>query len=249
MDPITIRHPFAPARPSLAAAAVADLFGLTGNEPPHTVADNLTLDVSPRDVVLFTGPSGGGKSSLLREVGRRLGAVDSAALDLPPVPLVEALPGELNERLATLAACGLAEARVLLRTPGELSDGQRARFRLAYAFAVSGDKPVMADEFGALLDRTLAKVVAFGVRKLATRKGVGLLAATTHTDLSDDLSPDVAVECRGDGDVRVTRAEGGAAKKPSGGSASSGSPTAPDATGRTSLGGITAAAWASPAAS
>ena len=61
--PITIRYPFRPARRSLAAAHVADLFGLSADEPPHVVADGVTLDVRPGDVVLFTGPSGSGKSS------------------------------------------------------------------------------------------------------------------------------------------------------------------------------------------
>ena len=119
-------HPLSvPPVRSLAAGEVADLFGLADNEPPHVVADHVTLDVRPGDVVLFIGPSGSGKSSLLREVGRRSDAIDAAALELPVMPLVDALPGSLPERLERLAACGLSEARLLLRTPGELSDGQR----------------------------------------------------------------------------------------------------------------------------
>src|SRR5262249_2260135 len=64
-----------------------------------------------------------------------------------------------------------------------------------------------ADEFTATLDRPLAKVVAFNLRKLVTRTGVGVLAATTHDDIADDLNPDVWVRCRGDGDVTVERRE------------------------------------------
>jgi ABC-type lipoprotein export system ATPase subunit len=64
LAPITIRYPFRPARRSLATGRVADLFGLSDAEPPHVVAENVGLDVRHGDVVLFTGPSGSGKSSL-----------------------------------------------------------------------------------------------------------------------------------------------------------------------------------------
>jgi len=207
LAPITVRYHVRPARRSMAVARVADLFGLSDDEPPHTVADGLTLDIRPGDLALFTGPSGSGKSTVMREAGKQLNAVDAAALELPDMPLAEALPGTLDERLATLAGCGLGEARLLLRRPCELSDGQRYRFRMAFAAAVAPPGGcLLLDEFGAVLDRTLAKVVAFNLRKLVTRTGVGVLCATTHDDLRSDLNPDVHVQCAGDGVANVVRA-------------------------------------------
>ena len=63
----------------------------------------------------------------------------------------------------------------------------------------------MADEFAANLDRTLAKVVSFNLRKLATGQLLGMLLATTHDDLIEDLQPDLHVRCRGDGEIETDR--------------------------------------------
>src|SRR5262249_22414035 len=56
------------------------------------------------------------------------------------------------------------------------------------------------------LDRTLAKVLAFNLRKLVTRTGFGMLLATTHEDLVNDLRPDLHVSCH-DGEVCQVRDE------------------------------------------
>jgi len=52
------------------------------------------------------------------------------------------------------------------------------------------------DEFAATLDRDTAKIVAYNLQKLARQQGKAVLAATTHTDLLEDLTPSVHIHKR-----------------------------------------------------
>lgn len=213
---VSIRYPLAAKQRSLGVSMVMDAFGVLPDEADHVVCENLSLELRPGQVVLFTGPSGSGKSSILRAVSGQLQGLghtvlDIHALELPAKPLVDALPLEVKASLDLLAACGLSEAQLLLRLPGELSEGQRYRFRLALGCALLKQRTVvapawvLADEFSATLDRTLAKVVAFNLGKLVRRMGIGCLLATTHDDIATDLSPDVRVMPDLDGRLAVTR--------------------------------------------
>lgn len=236
---LSVAYDFLPKTPSAHAAVVMDHFGIGFETGRHVIADGLELPIEPGEVVCFTGASGSGKSSLMQAAAAQLdGVVDIHAFDLGERILVDGLDRPVQEGLQLLAFCGLGEAQLLLRTPQELSDGQRYRFRLAKALAL-GPQWVLADEFSAALDRTLAKVIAFNVRRLSERLRVGFLLATTHEDILEDLQPHLHVRCRLDGHIEWTR--GGAKKKVPALRSGSGSAAAPSPIGRISLGGITAA--------
>jgi ABC-type ATPase with predicted acetyltransferase domain len=143
-------------RPTPRVLAIASMFGLAVDEPrPMTIVPPVAIDLPLADdtggVVLITGPSGGGKSTLLRLIARACAARDRVvlALDplapLPDVSLIDALDGTLEEAAAALARAGLGDAVTMLRRPSELSEGQRHRAMLARlmleAERVGGDEP------------------------------------------------------------------------------------------------------------
>jgi ABC-type glutathione transport system ATPase component len=139
--------------PTERALGVAEMFGLGLDESYEVVLyDGLRVDVRPGDVVFVTGPSGSGKSVLLRCLVEAMRAAEPAAriVDLaeaaPPagVPVIEGLPAEFEESLRLASTAGLADAFVLLRPPEELSDGQRWRLRLAHALARLCEPPAEA---------------------------------------------------------------------------------------------------------
>ena len=249
---LSVAYDFLPKTATVRASCVMDHFGIGLEQGRHVIADGLELPLQPGQISLFTGPSGSGKSSLMRAAADELGhsrtVLDLNRLTLGDELLIDSIPLTSTEALQLLAQCGLGEARLLLRRPSELSDGQQYRFRLALGIA---QKPgwLVADEFTATLDRTLAKVIAFNIRRLADRTGIGFLLATTHDDVAEDLAPELHVRCGLDGKFDVQPREPspetppppGRKKKESASSRTCGSASRPVATGRTSLGGITAA--------
>ena len=101
----------------------------------------------------------------------------------------------VEEGLELLSRVGLNDAFLFLRTYNQLSDGQKYRYRIAKLME-SGKQWWLMDEFAATLDRDTAKIVAFNLQKLARQQGKAVIAATTHGDLFEDLSPSVHVHKR-----------------------------------------------------
>lgn len=177
---------------------VAEAFGLGLSDKEFVVYDNLTLDIRPSDVVYITGQSGSGKSLLLRDLAQKMREAGLKVADLNEItleekPVVELLGRTTNDALELLSRAGISDAWIYIRKPSELSDGQRYRLKLAMVLA-SGADVWIADEFGAVLDRTTAKVVAYNMAKVARHEGKTFMVATTHDDMIEELAPDVFIE-------------------------------------------------------
>ena len=121
-----------------------------------------------------------------------LNVADLNEVVLPEKPVIELVGKTTTEAADLLAKAGISDAWIYIRKPSELSDGQRYRLKLAKVMETNADVWI-ADEFGAVLDRVTAKVVAFNMQKVARRLGKTLMVATTHTDLEEELGPDLVI--------------------------------------------------------
>jgi len=198
--------------PSSRVIEVAAMFGL-GADQTQTLAvvPPTEIGIRPGQIVFITGASGSGKSTLLRLMDQalarddRVEVIDFARLpESADVAVVDAVDGgklPLDRVLRLLSLAGLNDAFVMLRRPSELSDGQRYRFRLAQAMAgvelaeAGRWVVVLADEFGATLDRTTAGALSRNIRRwIDQSERVCFVAATTHDDVLEPLGPDVLIE-------------------------------------------------------
>ncbi len=198
-------YQFLPKRRTCNTSFVQTVFGIGPEVGRNVIARDVEVDYAPGQIILFSGPSGSGKSSLLREAAKQ--AEGALALDEcagGTDALIDSLGGDAGEAAHLLSLCGLAEALLMLRCPDELSDGQRYRFGLAKILAV-GARTLVADEWCAKLDRVTAKVLSRNARKITDKRGIGMLLATTHEDVIADLRPDTIVWCRGNGVVEVEK--------------------------------------------
>jgi len=196
---VNIAYETAAPKPSERVVAVAEGFGLGLDKwEKFVVYDNLELKIAPTDVVYITGDSGSGKSVLLRAVKEDLGedAIDVADVQIDEDrPLVETVGSSVEEAIELLSRVGLNDAFLFLRSYRQLSDGQRYRYRIAKLLESNRDWWIL-DEFAATLDRDTAKIVSFNLQKIARLEGKCVIAATTHTDLLEDLKPSVHIHKR-----------------------------------------------------
>jgi ABC-type ATPase with predicted acetyltransferase domain len=184
---------------------VAEAFGLGIDEAQTFKVLDAELKIGPKDITYITGDSGSGKSVLLRAIRTDLGeeAIDLSEVEVDPEkPLIETVGATVEQGLELLSKVGLNDAFLFLRTYSQLSDGQKYRFRIAKLIE-SGNQWWLMDEFAACLDRDTAKIIAFNLQKIARQQGKAVIAATTHSDLQEDLKPSVLVHKRFGEEIQI----------------------------------------------
>lgn len=194
----------APLTPAVLESCAA--FGLLARPLRDTPTGAAPADPPPwlgeHAITLITGPSGSGKSRLLRACVRALHErahplADAAAPPDRARAVIDQIPGPIPQRLRTLARAGLGEATLLPRLPAELSRGEQARLRLAIAMSAAPPGGwVVCDECCSDLDRATAQSVARTLARWARASGVRLLLASPHEDLPALLGPDALIHAQ-----------------------------------------------------
>lgn len=180
-------------------------FGLPPRETPRPLVENVELQVGPGRIVLLCGPSGSGKSSILRRLAEQV----ESPIRVGQSPFTSSRPlidliaprQRLSVAMEILTACGIGEPRHWIRRYVDLSEGEKFRAALARAIGIALRAPtrgtILCDEFTALLHRRAARAIAHNLRKLVTRHNLSLVAATAHDDIIEDLQPDEIVRLGG----------------------------------------------------
>jgi uncharacterized protein len=150
--------------------SVMRMFGLDVDRLAETSPHHkCTLELHPGQICYITGPSGSGKSVLLRELMEKIetGSTESASggrdvpvpifkcINLNSIPLsrtkaiIDCIDGNFITALKTLSIAGLSDVFAVLNRPAYLSEGQKYRFRLAKALSWVGEtfaRPLTSDE-------------------------------------------------------------------------------------------------------
>lgn len=138
-------------------------------------------EVDEFSIGLIVGPSGSGKSILLREFGK-----EEEVLWNKEKAIVSHFDNPLDA-VSRLMAVGFNDARSFVRPYHVLSTGEQFRADLARKLK----NGAVIDEFTSVVDRNVAKAASVAIRRYITKSGLkNIVLATCHKDILEWVQPD-----------------------------------------------------------
>lgn len=180
-----------PTSQSTRALQVSSMFDVPmGKTSSREWNGDVPIDAKPWNVGLIVGPSGAGKTSVMRQLFGEM-----QILDWAQTSVVDDFARELSLQKITDAcsAVGFNTIPAWLRPYHVLSNGEKFRVDLARRLVELPD-PIVVDEFTSVVDRQVAQIGSHAVQKFARREGRKFVAVTCHYDVIDWLQPDWVLE-------------------------------------------------------
>jgi ABC-type dipeptide/oligopeptide/nickel transport system ATPase subunit/GNAT superfamily N-acetyltransferase len=190
--------------------AIQNAFNLSEIKEEPPIIKELSITINPSEIILITGSSGAGKTTLINYLSTRKKLKKvfvSGVSDFPSnykiatfceitskKPLIELFgQGNLKFGLEIMGLVGLSDAYVYLKSYDELSKGQQFRAQLAQAI-LTGANTLIIDEYCSNLDPVSANVVTYRLRKLVKRFNLTLIVGCAHCEsFIESLKPDKVI--------------------------------------------------------
>ncbi len=152
---------------------------------------DVPIEAEPWTIGLLLGPSGSGKSSLLRHLFG-----DPTPMAWSEKSVIDDFPdtARLDEITSACQAVGFNTIPAWMRPYAVLSTGEKFRVEMARRFVEGGDL-IVVDEFTSTVDRQVATITCHAVQKYIRRSpNRRFVAASCHFDVVDWLQPDWIIE-------------------------------------------------------
>lgn len=146
-------------------------------------------------ITAIIGGSGTGKSTLLRKWFNSSNTNFNFEGNLSIFEHLHENIGDFDETSQLLFDVGLASVPVWKNTYAQLSNGEKLRFEIAYKLSTKGENNVIfVDEFTSMLDRQVAKNLAFKINDLVRKYDKNLVIATAHYDVLEWMKVDRMID-------------------------------------------------------
>ena len=156
----------------------------------HHWEGDVPIEQRDWNVGLIVGPSGSGKSSVMRQMFG-----EHAPFEWPSASVIDDFPKgvKIDDIAKTCSAVGFNTIPSWMKPHAVLSTGEKFRVDLARALIEAKDLTVI-DEFTSVVDRQVAKIGSHAVQKYIRNVGRKFVAVTCHYDVTEWLNPDWVLE-------------------------------------------------------